>query len=198
MSRVLLVDDEPGVLKALKRVLTRVPCRHDGITYRLQVDQAELPEQALELINGHAYDLILSDFRMPGMDGVQLLKRARAIQPGAARMILSGYADLNGVMAAINEAQIVRFLCKPWSDYELVAAIAQALAYRALLLENQRMADLLRLQERQLTPQDYERRRLEEAEPGITSVRWADDGSLLLDDDLASQIDDGTRRPLTL
>jgi YesN/AraC family two-component response regulator len=189
MSRVLLVDDEPGVLKALKRLLTLVPCRHDGVTYPLQVDLAESPEKALELINGHAYDLILSDFRMPGMDGVQLLKRAREIQPGAARMILSGYADLNGVMAAINEAQIVRFLSKPWSDYELVSAIAQALAYRALLLDNQRLADLLRLQKQHLTPQDYERRRLEEAEPGITSVRWADDGSLLFDEDLACQLD---------
>lgn len=185
MSRVLLVDDEPGVLKALKRVLTLVPCRHDGVSYALQVDVAESPAKALALIANHAYDLILSDFRMPGMDGVQLLKAAREIQPGAARMILSGYADLNGVMSAINEAQIVRFLCKPWSDYELVSAIAQALAYRGLLLENQRLADLLRLQNAQLTPQDYERRRLEEAEPGITAVRWADDGSLLLDDDLA-------------
>lgn len=191
MNRVLLVDDEPGVLKALKRVLTLVPCRHDGVSYPLQIDLADSPAKALELIRGHSYDLILSDFRMPGMDGVQLLKAAREIQPGAARMILSGYADLNGVMAAINEAQIVRFLCKPWSDYELVSAIAQALAYRGLLLENQRLADLVRLQNGRLTAQDYERARLEEAEPGITAVRWADDGSVLLDDDLAPRLDRG-------
>lgn len=188
-SRVLLVDDEPGVLKALKRVLTLVPCRYDGVEFALQLDLAPSPQEALEWLRGHAYDLILSDFRMPGMDGVQLLRAARQIQPGAARMILSGYADLNGVMAAINEAQIVRFLSKPWNDYELVSAIAQALAYRAVLLENQRLADLLRLQTRQLTPQDYERRRLEEAEPGITQVRWAEDGSLLLDEDLARQLE---------
>lgn len=191
MNRVLLVDDEPGVLKALKRVLTLVPCRHDGVSFPLQIDLADSPAKALELIRGHSYDLILSDFRMPGMDGVQLLKAAREIQPGAARMILSGYADLNGVMAAINEAQIVRFLCKPWSDYELVSAIAQALAYRGLLLENQRLADLVRLQNGRLTAQDYERARLEEAEPGITAVRWADDGSVLLDDDLAPRLDRG-------
>lgn len=189
MSRLLLVDDEPGVLKALRRVLTLVPCCYDGITYALKVDLADSPEGALGLIREHTYDLVLSDFRMPGMDGVQLLKAARQIQPSAARMILSGYADLNGVMAAINEAQIVRFLCKPWNDYELVSAIAQALAYRSVLLDNQRLADLLRLQTSQLTPQDYERRRLEEAEPGITTVRWAEDGSLLLDEDLARQIE---------
>lgn len=187
-SRVLLVDDEPGVLKALRRVLTLVPCRYDGIEYTLQLDLAHSPEEALILVRDHAYDLILSDFRMPGMDGVQLLRAARQIQPGAARMILSGYADLDGVMAAINEAQIVRFLSKPWNDYELVSAIAQALAYRAVQLENQRLADLLRLQTSQITPQDYERRRLEEAEPGITQVRWAEDGSLLLDEDLAQDI----------
>lgn len=190
MNRILLVDDEVAVLKALKRVLTLVRCQYDGIEYDLQIDLASSPEQALQHLHTSAYDLILSDFRMPGMDGVELLKTARQIQPGAARMILSGYADLNSVMAAINEAQIVRFLCKPWNDYELVSAIAQALAYRAVLLENQRLADLLRLQTQQLSPQDYERRRLEEAEPGITQVRWAEDGSLLLDDDLARQIEE--------
>lgn len=188
-SRILLVDDEIGVLKALKRVLSLVPCRHDGMEFTLQVDLANGPEPALELLHAYAYDLVLSDFRMPGMDGVELLKAARELQPGAARMILSGYADLNSVMAAINEAQIVRFLCKPWNDYELVSAISQALAYRAMLQENQRLADLLRLQSGELSAQDYERQRLEEAEPGITAVRWADDGSVLIDDDLARQLD---------
>jgi two-component system probable response regulator PhcQ len=189
MNRILLVDDEASILKALRRVLSLVPCRYDGLTYRLEIDLANSPEEALEKIRHVAYDLILSDFRMPGMDGVALLKEAMTLQPEAARMILSGYADLESVMKAINEAQIVRFLSKPWNDYELVSAIGQALAYRALLVENRRLADLVRVQQGKLTAEDFERKRLEDEEPGITQVRWGPDGSVMLDEDLARQLE---------
>ena len=189
MNRILLVDDEPSILKALRRVLSLVPCTYDNVTFKLQVDMAESGAEALEKLRHTAYELIVSDYRMPEMDGVTFLKQARQIQPDAARIILSGYADLNSVLAAINEAQIVRFLSKPWNDYELVSAIGQALAYRALLIENQRLADLVRLQRGQVTEEELERKRLESEEPGITRVHWGPDGSVILDDELARALD---------
>jgi FixJ family two-component response regulator len=105
------------------------------------------------------------------------------IQPDAARLILSGYGDLNVLMRAINEVRIYRFIAKPWNDYELVAAIGQALDNRRLLLENRHLADERRLEMGKLTPEELEAKRLEALEPGITKVRWGPDGSVILDQD---------------
>lgn len=191
MNRILLVDDEPSILKSLRRVLSLVPCTYDNAIFKLQVDMAASGAEALDKLQHAAFDLIVSDYRMPEMDGVTFLKQARLIQPDAARIILSGYADLNSVLSAINEAQIVRFLSKPWNDYELVSAIGQALAYRALLIENQRLADIIRMQRGQVTEEEIERKRLESEEPGITRVHWGPDGSVILDDELARELDAG-------
>lgn len=182
--RVMLVDDEPNILKALRRLLSTTPCAYDGATYPLTLEIHESPLEALERARHTAFDLFMADYRMPRMNGVEFLKAVREIQPGAARLVLSGYADLNGLIGAINDAQIYRFLAKPWNDYELVSAIAQALAYRDLLLETQELADQARLARGRLTPQELEMRRLEAAEPGITRVNWGPDGSVLLDEDL--------------
>jgi response regulator RpfG family c-di-GMP phosphodiesterase len=90
--------------------------------------------------------LFISDFRMPEMDGIEFLKGAKALQPDAARLILSGYADLNALLRAVNEVGIERFIGKPWNDYDLMSAIGQALAHRELLLENRELANLVRLE----------------------------------------------------
>lgn len=182
MYRIMLVDDEENILKALRRLLTVTPCIYDGQEYKLKVDIFTSPAEALEHARHTAVDLVLSDYRMPGMDGVTFLKAFKEIQPHAARLILSGYADLNALLGAINEAQIYRFLNKPWNDYELVSSIAQALAYRDLMLENQQLADQVRVEAGAMTPQELERRRLEEQEPGLTRVNWGPDGSVILDD----------------
>ena len=184
MSRILIVDDEESILKALKRVLSLTPCRAGQKTYKLTVDVLSSPKLALEKASCTAYDLVLSDYRMPVMDGVQFLKALRQIQPDAARMILSGYADLNGLIGAINEAGISRFISKPWNDYELVSAIGQALALREATLENQRLADQARLAAGTLSAQEIELKRLEAEEPGITHVVWDSDGSVLIDESL--------------
>ena len=142
MARLLLVDDEPHVLSALKRVLNRPGPPDHGLH---EIDTCESPQLALERVRDHSYDLILSDYRMPGMTGVDFLGAARQLQPDAARLILSAHADLTGMIGAINEAGIFRFIMKPWDDLELRMALAEALQYRELLLENRRLADEVRL-----------------------------------------------------
>ncbi|MDP2827896.1 MAG: response regulator [Sulfuricellaceae bacterium] len=181
MYRIMLVDDEENILKALRRVLANTPCIYDGVEYPVKVEMFTSADEALDYAHFNAVDLVLSDYRMPGKDGVAFLREFKEIQPHAARLILSGYADLNAVIGAINEAQIYRFLNKPWNDYELVSSIAQALAYRNLTLENLHLADQARLEQGAISPQELERKRLEEQEPGITKVNWGPDGSVILD-----------------
>jgi len=114
----------------------------------------------------------------------------RGIQPSAARMILSGYIDLNALVGAINEAKIYRFLAKPWNDYELVSAIAEALAYHELLVERERLADEARIAQGKLSPEEAGLRQLERAEPGITKANWGPDGSAILDQEFRDPFHD--------
>jgi two-component system, probable response regulator PhcQ len=187
MSRILIVDDEEPILNALRRLLSLTPCTVGDKTFRLKIDTFTSPQAALEKASFTAYDLVLSDFRMPAMNGVQFLKAFRELQPDAARLIISGFADLNGLIGAINEAGISRFIPKPWNDYELVAAIAQVLALREVTLENQQLADQARLEAGAISAEEIERKRLEAEEPGITKVIWGADGSVLLDESLLDQ-----------
>lgn len=178
MHRLLLVDDEENVLRALRRVLATSV----GGEREFAVEMFSRPEEALDHAEFTKFDLVLSDFRMPGMNGVEFLTRFRAIQPDAARMILSGYADLDAVLAAINEVQIFRFISKPWHDGELLAAIRQAIEYHGLLAENQRLADTVRVQQGRLSEQERVLRELEAESPGITKVRWGPNGEVMMDD----------------
>lgn len=184
MQRMLIVDDDEDILKALRRLFSLTPCTAGEQTFRLAVDVFVSPQLALEKARQTAYALVISDYRMPTMNGVQFLKAFRQIQPEVPRLILSGYADLNGLIEAINEAGISRFIAKPWNDYELVASVGQVLALHQLTQENQRLADQARLAQGTISAEDLERKRLEAVEPGITKVHWGPDGSVLLDPSL--------------
>ena len=185
MSRILLVDDEESILKSLKRLLRVAPCTFGGKSYTLEVEAFTSAHAALARAREEEFELFISDYRMPEMDGIEFLKAAKAIQPDAARLILSGYADLNALIRAVNEVGIERFIGKPWNDYELVSAIGQALAHRELLLENRQLADLVRLEMGDKSAEQLEAERLERIEPGITLVNWGPDGSIILDDNTA-------------
>ena len=182
MYRIMLVDDEPNILNALRRLFVS-PSMQDSGNPEFQVETFASPQLALRRAeDGVVFDLVISDYRMPEMDGVAFLKAFRQIQPHAERLILSGYADLEALVGAINEAQIFRFISKPWHDYELKAAVAQALAHRDLLRDNQQLADQVRLQIGVISKQEMALRRLEEESPGITKVHWGTDGSVIFDE----------------
>lgn len=113
---ILLVDDEQSVLHALKRLL-----RREDYT----ILTAGSGDEALELLanSERPIGVVISDFRMPGMNGVELLTRVRVRYPDTFRIILSGYADAEVVQAAINEGWVYRFVSKPWDDEDLKAVI---------------------------------------------------------------------------
>lgn len=174
-SRIMIVDDEIGIVNALRRLLLSVPCNYGCLTYELAVETFTSPAAALERAQQQPFDLFLADYRMPGMNGVEFLAQIRAMQPDAARLIISGYADLNAFAHAVNGADIYRFLSKPWNDYVLVSAIAQALNYRELMMENRQLAAKANVEAALVS-------RLETASPAAAKVRWGPDGSAIIAD----------------
>lgn len=136
-SRILLVDDEVNVVSSLKRLL-----RHEDY----HIDVAPGGQQALEILERSQVDLIISDARMPGMDGATFLAQVQARWPDCMRILLTGYADLSMTVKAINEGRIYRYISKPWDDEELRTVIRQALHFRHLERERKRL-ELLTLEQ---------------------------------------------------
>ena len=138
---VLCVDDEPNILAALKRALRPEGCH---------VLQANSGAEALVLMAQDPVDVVVSDMRMPAMDGASLLAQIRQRWPDTERILLTGYSDMNDTVAAINGGQIYRYLHKPWDDLELRIAVRQAAERRALGQERTRLETLTRTQNAEL------------------------------------------------
>lgn len=128
MIRIQLVDDEPNILSSLRRLL-----KPQG----WQIDAFNTVEDALSGLLKHEYAVIVSDYQMPTADGVTYLQFAKQKQPNAIRLVLSAYGDRESMIKAINQAEVYRYLSKPWDDYELVAAIKSAVDLYQLHQENQ-------------------------------------------------------------
>jgi two-component system probable response regulator PhcQ len=183
MKRILLVDDEPHVLSALKRVLR---ARFAGeASIEVQAD----PTVALARVRETAFDVVVSDFRMPQMSGIEFLNQVRELQPHAVRLILSASYEFETIQRAVNEAEVFRYMAKPWSDVDVVVQIGAALEKAELTRQERQLADDMRVQRGALSPAERERRRLEEMEPGITRVEWGPGGEVLMPDELINTLD---------
>ena len=123
---ILCVDDEANILSSLRRLF-----RPHG--YKVLVAGGGV--EGLEALAGEHVDLIISDMRMPGMDGATFLAEARQRYPDTVRLLLTGYADMDSTIAAINSGQIARYIAKPWNDQDVLLTVREALERQALLRE---------------------------------------------------------------
>jgi len=141
--KILCVDDERNVLRALQRVF---------MDSDYEILTAESGEKGLEILkeNQGSIPLIISDYRMPGMNGVDFLKEAYRICPDTIRIVLSGYADIASMVEAINEGHIYKFIPKPWNDEELKVTISNALDHYFTQMKNKQLTEELEKKNREL------------------------------------------------
>lgn len=118
LGRVLCVDDEPSILRSLQWLLKK----------QFDVQIAASGHEALEMVRHNAFDVIISDQRMPGMMGSEFLREVRKISPRSMRILLTGYSDLQAILRSVNDGEVFRFVNKPWSTKSLPILIADAAA----------------------------------------------------------------------
>jgi len=148
---ILCVDDEQNILNSLRRLF-----RKEGYT----ILTALSGKDGLEILRRNPVDLMISDQRMPGMTGVELLKEARKISQRTIRIILSGYTDVDSITSAVNEGNVYKFILKPWNDEELKLSVKRALEQHDLEMENQRLHEQVKRRNEELLflNKDLERR----------------------------------------
>lgn len=140
---VLIVDDEGQVGKAIGRLLKGM-----GASYVYM----ESGEEALERLKKQKkpFSLILSDQRMPGMQGSEFLEQAKEIAPDSIRYLITGYSDVDAITDAVNRGAIHRYIGKPWNNKELTEAIQAGLDQHELIMENHQLFNLAKEQNSKL------------------------------------------------
>ncbi len=166
IGSILLVDDEEYVLNSLVRSLRNEP---------YEVATCQDPTKAIGLLEKGPFNVIVSDYRMPGMSGMDLLIEVRKRFPSVTRILLTGHADLDMAISGINEGKLFRFLEKPWDDHEVRSIIKKAVDVslmqgksREMLVDLKRRADVAHV--------------LEAKHPGISKVKRDSRGAIIIED----------------
>ncbi len=140
---ILFVDDEVNILRSLRRLFFDVE--------EYEIHTAESGPEALALLEqGLRPAVVVSDQRMPGMSGAELLAEVRRRCPETVRIILTGYADIDAAIEAINKGAVFRYIAKPWNDAEFRQAIADGVRHWRLVQENKALTEQLQATNRQL------------------------------------------------
>ena len=135
---LLFVDDEEGVLNALRRIF---------MDENYTILTATSGDKAIRILEERQVHLLISDHRMPGMTGAELLKLVRERWPETIRIMLTGYADVNSIMGAVKEGAVYKFITKPWNDEDLRLTVSLALQQYLLMHENRHLKELARQQQ---------------------------------------------------
>jgi len=139
--RLLFVDDEENILKSLNRLF---------IDEGYEIMTSTSGEEALEKLNGEQVSLVISDQRMPGMQGLELLSRIKEISPDTIGILLTGYTDIKAAVGAINSGAVYKYVEKPWDDEQCKLTVKRALEQYDLIQRNQRLTNIVREQNKEL------------------------------------------------
>ncbi len=141
VATVLCVDDEPNILKSLTRLF-----RAGGF----QVMTAPGGAEGIALLEHERVDVVISDMRMPGMDGVEFLEQVQQRWPQVVRLLMTGYSDINAVIGAVNRGNIYRYITKPWDDHDIILIVRQSMEVKFLQQERTRLEALTASQNEEL------------------------------------------------
>jgi two-component system, probable response regulator PhcQ len=164
---ILIVDDEEQVREIMKRHLEQ-----DG--YDIFI--ADGPVRGLEVLSEENIDVVISDYKMPGLTGTDFLSMVRHTYPDTERILITAYGDLEMAMNAINTGEIYRFFTKPCNFVELSTAVGQALERRELFKNAKRLFNAYKAQ-------SMEMKKLEKQHPGLMEAQKTDTGSYVIESD---------------
>jgi DNA-binding NtrC family response regulator len=171
---IVVVDDEKNVQNAVKRALR---------TLDITIDTADNAFDAIAVIKKQPAPpaAILADHRMPGMSGLQLLRKVKEISPATVRILFTAYAEMDIVIRAINEGEVYRFIKKPWDAQELIDVVQHAIEQHELQAKAEEKGDVVRRER-------SERSTLEADDPGITRLPPQDEeGAFIIEPPGSSQ-----------
>ena len=170
---LLIVDDEEFVRNALVRAL-----RSEDM---FEIRTADGPKAGWDAMVAQPADIILSDYKMPRMSGLDFLRRIREEYPDTIRIMLTGHADVETVIDAVNSSEVYRFLTKPWADEELKLVLRLAASHLDSMRENRRLAALVEKQAALL-------RQIETFHPGATRIARTASGAVVIDEEELSSL----------
>ncbi len=162
---ILIIDDDAAIREMMKESFSKEP-------YTVLI--AGSADEALSILSQGPVDVVISDEKMPGMSGTELLAVVRKKYPDTIRMILAGNANLDTAIRAINEGEIYRFFKKPCNMIDLAITVRQALQHKAVLEKNQQLQKVVKQQNTLIHD-------IEKHHPGISDVKRNADGAIILE-----------------